>query len=105
MDWVDKSMRHLIISFVYLTRDISNIVSFFYVQKSCFGLRVASSEKIVKKLKSLIFGETENTGRQIIDESMKSFYDALFMDLPAVFVMIVFRGIFQDKADLRTKVK
>lgn len=28
MDWVDKSMRPLIISFVYLTRDIS---AFFYM--------------------------------------------------------------------------
>ena len=29
MDWVDKSMRLLIISFVYLTRDISRRVLFF----------------------------------------------------------------------------
>ena len=29
MDWVDKSMRLLIISFVYLTRDISDRNAFY----------------------------------------------------------------------------
>ena len=32
MDWVDKSMRLLIISFVYLTRDISSRHFFWFIK-------------------------------------------------------------------------
>ena len=58
MDWVDKSMRLLIISFVYLTRDISTFVCFslgkvkeivIFSAVLCYNMAVHEREQFADK--------------------------------------------------------